>query len=253
MTLCLQAPRLSELGFCHGFSQREGGVSAPPFTALNLGRGLGDSEAAVTENHRRLAVDLGYAPENLWEVQQVHGADLVVAGPEMNANQQADGIVAISRGTAIGIRTADCLPMLLADPESGAVTAVHCGWRGVAAGIVGRAVAALCRAGGTHSERLVAAIFPHIGPCCFEIGRDVADPLRLISPEAVVQSAGSSRPFGDLAVAVRHQLRVAGLSNGQIEQVPGCTACDPKRFFSYRRDAARAGRHLTVIKAGIPR
>ena len=255
MSLCLHARRLTEAGFRHGFTLRQGGVSAPPFDALNLARNVGDDPRAVAENHRLLAAELGYSPEALFELSQVHGAETWCAEAQVPAEsfraREGDALLALERGQAVGIRVADCVPVLLADPISGAVGAIHAGWRGVVADIVPRAVRRLMEACGGQAGQLLAAIGPHIGPGAFEIGPEVAEALRGAIPEdAHVVLERAPRPHADLGRAVRAQLLRAGLSAARVETVGGCTYADPQRFFSFRRDGARSGRHLAVIVAG---
>lgn len=254
MNLCLHAPQLSALGFRHGFSLRTGGASQGPFASLNLGRVLGDELQAVEENHRRLAAEVGYEQDRLFEVSQVHGAGVRAVGPRVPVEEfralSADAVVASLADDAVAIRTADCLPLLLADPDSGAVAAVHGGWRGVVAGVVPQTVKALTSVAGAAPSRLYAAVFPHIRPCCFEIGEEVAEQLAGIDPAAVLHGEAFPRPHGNLSVAVQRQLRDLGLPAAHIEDVPGCTMCDADRFFSFRRDGQTSGRHLAVIVAG---
>ena len=256
MVSVMQAPNLVALGVQHGFSLRTGGVSAPPFDSFNLGHELGDDEAAVWENHRCLAAAVGYAQQRLVEVRQVHGATVLEVPATCDADalaalrsQQADALVAKDAGTSVAVRTADCLPLLLADPASGAVAAVHAGWRGVVSDVVREAVAVLCNLADAPPERLQAAIFPHIRRCCFEIGEEVAQAFHQITRDAIVRTAERKKPHGDLEAAVRAQLDRAGVPLSQVDDVAGCTYCDAERFFSFRRDGKNAGRHLSVIVA----
>src|SRR5687767_5607310 len=130
---------LLDHGFVNGFSLRTGGASDPPFDTLNLGRSVGDDPDRVAENRRRFAAALGYAPDALYEVSQVHGAAVRVIGedepPDRIRGDEADALVAPPGARAVGVRVADCIPLLLADPATGAAAAVHAGWRGVEGGI----------------------------------------------------------------------------------------------------------------------
>ena len=252
MTLALRSSLLHSFGFRHGFSLRGGGVSAPPFATLNLGRAVGDLPEAVAENHLRLAAELGYPGDALYEVTQVHGAQVERIGeeaPEAIRAREADALVCARGGRAIGIRTADCTPVLLADPHTGAVAAAHAGWRGAVAGVVEAAVAALCAEARAPRERLIAAVFPCIGPAAFEVGDDVAAQLAAaVGSDAVIQR-GVGRPHVDLGGAVCRLLLRAGVPAARTERVAGCTFAEPARFFSHRRDAGNTGRHLAVIVA----
>jgi YfiH family protein len=167
------------------------------------------------------------------QVKQVHGAKAVLAAEA--AGQEADALVARAGDGAVGVRVADCVPVLVADPASGAVAAIHAGWRGVVGGVLGAGVELLGGRG------LVAAIGPCIGACCFEVGRDVGEKLGFVVGET------GDKAYVDLRAAVRAQLRALGLADGSIEDVAGCTKHDPERFHSYRRDGANSGRMLAAI------
>jgi len=173
------------------------------------------------------------------QVKQVHGARAVVAGEA--AGQEGDALVARAGDGAVGVRVADCVPVLVADPAAGGVAAIHAGWRGVVGGVVGAGVGLL---GGTG---LVAAIGPCIGACCFEVGRDVGEKLGF-----VVREEGD-KAYVDLRAAVRAQLRALGLADARIEDVAGCTKHEPERFHSFRRDGANSGRMLAAIAPGAAR
>lgn len=252
----LQSELLAGADVLHGFSLRGGGVSAPPFDSLNLGRAVGDDPEAVAENHRRLARAVGYDVERLVEVDQVHGADGVVVdgdeAPTAFRGRRADALVARPHSAvAVAVRTADCVPVLMAHPESGAVAAVHVGWRGAVAGVLPRAVDRLVDvAGASSAEELLVAIGPHIHLDAFEVGEDVASKLAGVAPGAVVVRRSDPRPHADLGGVCRAQLRARGLEDGAIEQVGGCTFADPTHCFSHRRDGGRSGRHLAVVVAG---
>jgi YfiH family protein len=254
VSLALTAPILANAGFLHGFSLRGGGASGGGFASLNLGRALGDDSVNVEENHRRLAASLGYDAARLFEVTQVHGVVVrgVVDGDEPRAvrAEQGDALVSSMGGDAVGVRVADCLPLLLADPRTGCVAAVHCGWRGVAGSIVAASVAALVAAG-SRPQDLLAAIGPHIRACCFEVGDEVVAALaRVGEGAAFVRAGATAKPHVDLAVVVRVQLGALGVPAAQCADTGGCTRCDGARFYSFRRDGAASGRHLAVI---VPR
>lgn len=242
--LTVRSALLDEHGFAHGFSTRQGGVSEGPFASLNLARTVGDDPAAVAENTRRFEAAIG-GPARLYEVSQVHGDALVEVAGEPVADIrriEADGLLARIAGAAVAVRTADCVPVLLADPETGAVAAVHAGWRGVEARIVGGAVARLGPA-----PRLLAAIGPHIRLDAFEVGPEVAERIAAVAHGEPVVERREPRPHVDLARAVRAQLVHAGVE--RIDDVGGCTHAEADRFFSHRRDRGNTGRHLSAIAA----
>ena len=242
-------------GFVHGFATRIGGVSPAPFDTLDFG--VQDEPANVVENVRRLGAAVGFDPAMLYQASQVHGARVLVAGGDPHAmrTEEADALVAFAsaeRALTVGVRVADCTPVLVADRETGAVAAIHAGWRGVVAHIVGAGVNAMRAPHASVASRLVAAIGPSIGACCFEVGHDVAASIADACGDASVVVRGgheSQKPHVDMRRAVRAQLRALGLDDARIEDVPGCTKCDAARFFSYRRDGVRSGRHIAVIAA----
>jgi len=251
----LQSPLLASHGFRHGFSLRTGGVSEPPFDSLNLARSVGDRPEHVSENLQRLASAVGYPAPALHEISQVHGTDVIRVTAQTSVlelrQSEADALISDQPGRAIGVRVADCVAVLLADPASGAVAAVHAGWRGTAGGILARAVAALSGLSNAPPQSLLAALFPHIGPAAFEVGLEVAEQIEACAPGAgAVLRGAHPRPHVDLSVALLCQLRALGLGVQGIDRVAGCTFSEPSRFFSFRRDGQASGRHLAVI---VPR
>jgi YfiH family protein len=248
----LMSRRLAGAGFRHAFFTRRGGHSGPPFDSLHFGA-KGQDKETLAANVRVAAEALGVDPARLYTATQVHGNAVArVRGDE--ARQQvlateADVVLSRDSGVACGIKVADCVPVLVADEETGAVAAIHSGWQGTVAGVVGAGIAALqSECGG--AGRLVAAIGPHIEVCCFEVGPDVAERLAACAPRAaVVATDRGARPHVDLRRIVREQLVAAGVPETSIDDVRGCTKCDAVRFFSYRRDGDRSGRLLSAIVA----
>jgi YfiH family protein len=212
------------------FSDRRGGVSEGPYESLNLGLLTDDESERVEENRRRLYVAAGADAERASWPRQVHGAGVVRAN---GRGEPADAIWTDSRLQPVVVLTADCLPVALVrtDGEPG-LALVHVGWRGLLAGVVGAAAVAL---GG----RQAAAIGPGIGPCCYEVRRDVAGP---ISSALGLDLVGDGRL--DLPGAVERALRGAGVE--RVERLHECTACHPERFFSHRRDGGVTGRQGAV-------
>lgn len=250
----LRAPLLSALGITHGFSLRTGGVSAPPFDSLNIARAVGDDPAHVHENLQALSHAIGYRAETLYELSQVHGNALrqVRAGedPVTVRQEEGDVMLAIDAGVAIGIRVADCIAALIHDPESGAVAGVHAGWRGVVERAADTAIDALTQRVGARAENLRIATFPHIRGCCFEVGHDVAQTIANASAARDVIDTRQAKPRVHLLPVLQAQLHARGIRAEHMQDIPGCTHCEPQRFFSFRRDGKRSGRHLAVIVAG---
>lgn len=185
--------------------------------------------------------------------RQVHGRGVTIIDERQStsdvAELEADASIARAAGIACGVRTADCVPILLADPASGRVAAVHAGWRGIAANIIGACVEKMASLG-SEPHDLVAAFGPHISAHAFEVGEDVAVELeRSAGGSGSVLRAAASRPHVDLARIIRAQLALGGLRDSRIEQVDGCTFSDRSSFFSHRRDGSPGGRMLSAIVA----
>ena len=173
----------------------------------------------------------------LHTLRQVHGNRVVEVPPPPEVGAEGDALLALAPGTAVGVFTADCVPILLVAEGGDRVAAVHAGWRGSAACVAERAVRALCRAARRPPEKLWAAIGPHIGACCYEV--DV--PVRAAIPDAEVFRAGREGHWSlDLGELNRRQLVAVGVPAARIERVGGCTACEPGNYVSYRRDGTRA-------------
>jgi hypothetical protein len=234
--------------FPHGFTTRSGGVSPAPWNAMNLGGGLGDAPERVAENWERLraAADVRFA-----RVRQVHGDRVVVATEPHEPLEEADAVATATAGVAACVSVADCVPVLLADPRSGAVAAVHAGWRGSLAGIGARAVALLVERFCADPEELLAAVGPSIGPCCYEVDPDLAERFRAAFGPSVANSS-PSQPRLDLWLANERTLRSAGLRARNVEVLGRCTSCDPERFYSHRRDRGQTGRQVGFIAPGHP-
>ena len=242
---------LGAAGFRHAFFTRSGGVSSGPYRSLNFSVAVGDSEENVQQNLERAATVLGVAARRIFYLSQVHGRDVhVLSGTEQRGDVlelRGDALVSGEPDLACGVRSADCVPILIADQRSGRVAAVHAGWRGIVAEVVPAAIETL-RAGVPAPPELIAAIGPHISGRVFEVSPEVAREITMAcGDDSVADHARGPRPYVDLRRAARLQLRRAGLAEGAIEDVEGCTLGDSARFFSYRRDGQKSGRHLSAI------
>jgi hypothetical protein len=207
--------------------------------------GFGHAFATKSDDESAIAGAIGIGPDRLFRAKQVHGTNVLglhgsVRPPDALAIE-ADALVADDPGDGVAVVTADCVPILLADPGSGRVAAVHAGWRGTESGVLPAALAALASAG-SPSPGLVAVIGPHIRVCCFEVGLDVAE--RLAAVGARIERPGKT-PHASLAAALAHQLSAAGVT--AIDDVGGCTKHEALRFHSYRRDGKGAGRQISAI------
>jgi YfiH family protein len=240
--------RSALLPTAHGFFTRQGGVSLGPYAALNCSLSGADAPAAVAENRARAARALGLAPAALVGLSQVHGtAVVVVDAPRgelpwpVGAGPRADAMVTDRPGIGLGIVTADCAPVLLADPAAGVVGAAHAGWRGTAAGVIEATLAAMTRLG-ARVERIAAVVGPCIGQGSYEVGPDLcAAVLAADAAGARFLAPGrrDERWQFDLSGYCLARLRAAGV--GAAEALAADTAADAERFFSHRRRTLGGG------------
>ena len=182
--------------------------------------------------------------------RQVHGTDLVEAPAPALEDREADALYTAEAGAAVGVQTADCVPLLIADSRLRGVAAVHAGWRGSAARIAERAVSEICSALRVKPGALVIAVGPHIGPCCYEVD----DPVReVVGDDAVLSPRGPGHYLLDLFELNRRQLLRSGVQGERIHRVGDCTMCHPERYASYRRDgSARRMLHWIRLPARPP-
>lgn len=245
----------------HCFTTRLGGVSTGIFDSLNLSLNRGDDAANVIENYRRIGAVLGFAPEDVVNAQQTHSDIVVRVGKENRGNLTVegaspvcDGLVTNEPGMALFVSTADCTPILLHDPVTGAVGAAHAGWRGTASAIAAKTVQAMTAHFGTDPKNIQAAIGPNAGVCHFETDADV--------PNAMLEA------FGEEANAFIHPkggkyyvnlkeinalvLRRAGVTDITISNQ--CTMCQPERFWSHRVTKGQRGAQggIIVCQGGTP-
>lgn len=223
----LTVPLLGDVrGLVHGFGRR-----APAGTAVEIREQTRARVARALKTAGRLLL-----------LKQVHGAAVVDA--PWDGFPEADAALARDAGHILGIETADCLPLLLVDPERRVVAAAHAGWRGTALGIATRVVEALL-ADGSRPQSLRAALGPSIGACCYEVGEDVREAFGARG-EGFFRPGPRGRPHLDVPGANRAQLRAAGLVPGAIAHVDECTHCQPG-YHSYRRDGKGAGRMISFV------
>ena len=222
------------------FSTRLGGVSEGVFASLNLGILTEDNPASVVENRTRLCDAVGADPDGATMAWQRHGSTVTRAQPRGivtpgTVYDHCDGLWSDEPGRAMLLLTADCIPIAIARAggETPAVGILHAGWRGLLAGLVGTGVRALGGAG------LAAAVGPSIGPCCYEVGEEVATPFREAFGDDVVHNGKL-----DLWTSAERALRAAGCD--RVDRFDICTSCDPVRFFSHRRDNGKTGRQGVI-------
>jgi len=249
----IEVTSLALTGIRHAFFTRAGGVSSGLYATLNGGVGSQDDAGKVVENRARMAAAVAVEPQRLLTAYQTHSPKVVVAeAPWTTENRpQADAIVTRMRALAIGVTTADCGPVLFADPHAGVIGAAHAGWRGALTGVIETTVAAMERLGAAPGQ-IRAAIGPMIRQSNYEVGPDLVARFR-------AEDAAASRFFAparrdghamfDLAGYIAVRLKRAGIT--AVEDVALCTYADPEQFFSYRRTTHRAeadyGRHVNAI------
>jgi YfiH family protein len=243
MTAFAPRPLRAALPARHGFFTRHGGVSEGPFASLNCSLSGQDERAAVLENRARAARAVGAEPHHLVGLTQVHG---IVAVPvdapwAPGAGPRADAAVTRRAGIALGIVTADCAPVLFADPDAQVIGAAHAGWRGAVDGILEATIAAMV-ALGADPARIAAAVGPCIAQASYEVGPDLRDAVLARRPDDQRFFQDGIRPEHwqfDLSGYCADRLRAAGL--GQVEEVGADTQADADRFFSHRRRTLAGG------------
>jgi YfiH family protein len=239
---------LEGTGVRHAMLTRLGGVSQGPYSTLNLGHTVGDDLAAVEENHRRAFDALGLERGRAVSPYQVHSANVRLVGRAHVGTVQpnTDGLLTLTPDLPILFRFADCAPLILFDATRRAVGLAHAGWRGTVNGVVEAAVAAFVRHAGSRPEDLWAGIGPAIGPCCYEVGPEVATAVARACPsEASVVNADNGTRRLDLPGAVRAKLNAAGVT--QVETSGICTACRTDEWFSHRAEHGRTGRFGALV------
>jgi polyphenol oxidase len=249
----IEAPTLAFAGIRHGFFTRDGGVSGGLYTSLNGGVGSKDNVGHVAENRARMAHAVGVEPSRFLTAYQIHSPDVVVAEAPWTSDTRprADGIVTRIPALAIGVTTADCGPVLFADPKARVIGAAHAGWRGALSGVVEATVDAMEWLGAARGD-IHAALGPMIRQPNYEVGADLMARFAAEDPASnrfFTPAPRDGHAQFDLAGYIATRLRHAGV--GHIEDLGHCTYADPAMFFSYRRATHRAeadyGRHVNAI------
>ena len=242
----------------HGLTGRLGGVSKKPYESLNMALHVGDNPADVWENRRRFLQALGLRAEDMVTPEQVHGQRIVRVGREeagrgakeyADSISEADALITDEPGLPLVLCFADCTPILFLDPENLAVGIAHGGWKGSVKKIAQKTVMAMTKEFGTKPGDVLAAIGPAIGPCCYEVGDEVAEKFREAFPyhtDEIIDSAGDKVHL-NLWQANRLQLMDIGVKSGNIDMADTCTACKHQWFYSYRADGGVTGRMAAVI------
>ncbi len=235
----------------HGFFARRGGVSTGLYAGLNCGPGSADAAEAVAGNRAQALAWLDLPPGALTTLTQVHSPDVVTLTSARADRPRADALVTATPGIALGVLTADCQPVLFADPKARVIGAAHAGWKGAKSGVLEATVAAMTTLGARAAD-IVAVIGPTISQAAYEVGWDFAQEFLDDDPDnARFFAAGpSGKPHFDLPAYGLARLRAAGV--GQTEWTRHCSYADADRFFSYRRTTHRGepdyGRMLAAIR-----
>jgi hypothetical protein len=268
----LQVPAFSKLPWLiHAFSTSPGGISdLNGEKVLNLGFTDWDSREIVRENRRRFQSAAGAANLPLVSLKQFHSDVIHLFDSALSAPCRGDASITNRPNLLLAVQTADCVPILLVDPKKRAIAAIHAGWRGTLARIAAKTIGAMQMHFGTNPRDLLAAIGPSIGPCCYEVGTEVATQFLSQFPDAptyfdefrtgdepnpvqwlnMMPPGHQPPPKGvllDLRKANRSQLLVAGLRLQNIHTIDLCTACRPDLLFSYRKQGPASGRLMSAI------
>lgn len=259
--MCIQSSALSRFDFlAHAFCTRHCGVSLGPYAGLNMSPMTGDDPENVSRNWQLLSQAFGIDRDCFFLLSQVHQDGILVL--DRSAGQESfrvppsyDAIITDQPDRALCIRTADCVPVILADPGKRVIANIHAGWKGTALNITGKVIGAMTERFGCRAEQIIGVIGPAIGACCYEVdepvisamgqwreGRDVCRPV-----------AALNRWMVDLPRINQNQMASAGIVKENMTLVDLCTSCREDLFFSHRRDKGETGRHVHFIMLKGPR
>lgn len=247
-----EAAELAELDFvAHGFCTRLGGVSRGTFASLNAGFLVGDRQEDVRQNLERVGEAFAVPQGQLLLMGQVHADRVCVIDGGQTPGElvpECDGLITARTGLALGIRTADCVPLLFVDPVRRVIGAAHAGWRGTALGIAAKMVGLFAENFRSRAEDLLIAIGPAIGPCCYQVDAPVQESLCARGEGASLRPCRQEgRWMLDLVLANRLQLLGRGVPEESILSSGICTACRPDQFFSHRASGGTAGRLINIL------
>ena len=249
----LESEELSALDFVtHAFCTRLGGVSIGHYSNLNVGNSVGDENDNVLRNLNLVEDAFEIPAGGLVLMRQVHGDRICLVegdGPLPEGPPECDGLITDHPGVALGVRTADCVPIFFADRARRVIGAAHAGWRGTALGIAARMVETLAGRFSSQREDLLALIGPAIGPCCYQVDAPVFEPFSALpgADQFLRPCKELGRWTVDLALANRLQIREAGVPSENIYASCLCTSCRQDLFFSHRAGKGRAGRQINLL------
>jgi YfiH family protein len=233
----------------HGVFTRLGGHSRPPFASLNTGHTVGDDPAAVEANHRLICQALEFRVADIVSPHQVHSATVRIVDERDKGRvcPRSDALVTATPGVLLMLRFADCVPVLLFDPVRRVMGLAHAGWRGTVAGVTWATVETMVSMFGCRPSDIICGIGPAIGPCCYEVGEEVAQAFHRAFPDAsrLLQPRDNGRWHLDLWAANRHQVAQAGVR--QVNVAGLCTACNTAEWYSHRVERGKTGRLGALI------
>jgi YfiH family protein len=233
----------------HAVFTRLGGVSAPPYEALNVGHSVGDDHENVEANHRLVYETLGISDADVVTARQVHGNRVAVVDTKDVGRvvPETDALVTAVPGVFLLLRFADCLPILLYDPEKQIVGIGHAGWRGTGAAVGQQMVRVMVESLGSDPAQLMASLGPAIGPCCYRVGKEVVEAVAptLQDRQRAIRHLGDGAFSLDLWEANRQHLLSRGVRSIETSHI--CTACRSGEFFSHRADAGTTGRFAAIL------
>lgn len=251
-----EAPRLKALGLVnHAFCTRKGSVHGKPHPSAILG-GVRDQKRVLALLHMEsVANTVGFEPKRLITMQQIHEDRIWIIHTPLppsgrSSNCRSDAILTDQRDIAIGVLTADCVPILLADPDHAVIGAVHAGWRGTLQGIARKVLDRMIHRFGTRPEDLFVAVGPSIGECCYEVDEAVMGPFRSSgwNWQSFSRYKGKEKWYLDLALANIEQMRDAGMRDERCSWIRVCTACNNDILFSYRAEGTGVGEQISFIQ-----
>lgn len=241
------------------FSTRLGGVSKGEFATLNLGPNRGDDIECVKKNYEILCGAIGTDPKNVVLSKQVHHDNILQVTTDMRGNglyapnifTDADGLITNEKNVALVTFFADCVPVMLYDPHQKVICSIHSGWRGTVLQIARSGIEKMVKDYGTRRENILACIGPSIGPCCYEVGEEVAATFLHTFPqdkEEIVKGKGNNKYDLDLWRANEKILLMGGIKPEHITTSEECTGCRQDRYFSHRRMGDKRGSMISVME-----
>lgn len=245
----LSPPLLSQYsGIVACFTTRHGGISKHPYDSANLAFHVGDDASDVLSNHRLLAMALGYEYSRLVHMRQIHSDRIVIVNglQDFNSPPECDALITDRPGVPIMVMSADCTPILLYDPDTRAIGAVHAGRAGALQEILPKTIETMVKTYGTKPENLRITLGPSIGGCCYEINPSIAATVEERSYANALRSE-NDKIFLDVNTILLTQLERMDIKDGHVEVLQNCTACESDEYFSYRADQQRTGRIAGVI------